>query len=749
MSLVLATPRTGRLGRSFTASLAATLVAAVVLVTGPATPAGATVAQPALLTLAAGLGGTSPGYSTGENNVATRALFGETLAIGDGDGNLYVSEYSTCRIRKVDTAGLVSNIAGTGTCGYTANGAAAASSAINQPLGLAFDGSGNLYFAESGNCLVRKIAASDGVLSTVAGRAPVNGVPQCGFSETGYATYQLLNAPYGVAVNAAGHVFIADGNNCRIRRVNGLTMTTAAGSATCGDSVGTSATTAQLGNVTGLVIDPAGNLYFADAGASRVRKLTFVWGGTNTVTNVAGTGVAGYSGNGIAPLSSQLNHPSGVALTAGGSLVIADKDNCQARVIYLNGLYTSAGGTCGNSGNRVPATTAQLGQIGGVAITPNGDLVISDSSNFQVKVVNRAFNTQAQPGGSSTAVVGYQHTGLTNDWRAYGNSRANGEWTGGDGVFSLPINGKVVWIFGDSYVGTSNASAVGYVRDGHDVNPAAGGNPSTGFFVHNQFVVENPSATPTATFDSQINASAPASFFAVANHESSLEGVWPLSPYVQSNAGAGTVGAFMYRWQVVGGVPVIQDVLFSSVPLSTMAPTAPATIASVAWPTITDAQSGCENKVLFGNAVVPDGSGGLYVYGTESCQSPAAVYVHVAHMIGSTDPTTATWEYFNGIGAGQQEVWESAPKVAGRLQQFGSDGTTLEAINNGWYEMSVAPHGSTYRMVHTTAVNSLNLSDWSGVSRRRLRRSWGRSAPRRSTRIPTPGSPRTTSPAAS
>jgi sugar lactone lactonase YvrE len=211
----------------------------------------------------------------------------------------------------------------------------ATSAQLSSPLGVAVDAAGNLYIADTNNNRIRKV--SGGVITTVAG----NGT--AGFSgDSGPATSIQLNAPSGVAVDTAGNLYIADTNNNRVRKVSDGIITTVAGNGTLGFSGdGGSATSAQLKEPWGVAVDTAGNLYIAEPYSYRVRKVS---GGI--ITTVAGNGTPGISGDGGPATSAELNVPMCVVVDAAGSLYIADLRNNRVRrltmtpvpFIYPNGI---------------------------------------------------------------------------------------------------------------------------------------------------------------------------------------------------------------------------------------------------------------------------------------------------------------------------------------------------------------------------------------------------------------------------
>src|SRR5664280_1427603 len=213
----------------------------------------------------------------------------------------------------------ITTVAGNGTAGFCGDGGPATQACLYGPGGLALDAAGNLYIADRDNNRVRRVAP-DGTITTVAGNGTAG---FCG--DGGPATQACLVAPIGLAVDAAGNLYITDYNNNRVRRMapDG-TITTVAGNGTkgfCGD--GGPATQACLNGPGGLAVDVAGNLYVADHNNSRVRRVA----PDGTVTTVAGNGTAGFCGDGGPATQACLNYPNGLFVDAAGNLYVADYNN--------------------------------------------------------------------------------------------------------------------------------------------------------------------------------------------------------------------------------------------------------------------------------------------------------------------------------------------------------------------------------------------------------------------------------------
>ena len=336
--------------------------------------------------------GTEGFGSSGDNGAATSADLNQPQGVAeDTSGNLYIGDTGNDRIRKV-TNGMITTVAGNGKAGFSGDNGPATSAELAGASGVAVDSAGNLYIADTGNRRVRKVA--NGVITTVAG----NGL----IGDGGPAIGAQLNSPEGVAVDAVGNLYIADFENSLIRKVTNGVITTVAGSATRGFGGDNGpATSAQLDYPDGVAVDSAGNLYFVDSGNNRVRKIS---GGV--ITTVAGNGTQGFSGDNGPAINAELNlynfQPSAVAVDSAGNLYIADAGNDRVRKVTNGTITTVAGnGTQGFSGDNGPATSAQLNQPKGVAVDATGNLYIADEANQRIrKVASGVINTVA---GNGTA----------------------------------------------------------------------------------------------------------------------------------------------------------------------------------------------------------------------------------------------------------------------------------------------------------------------------------------------------------
>ena len=326
--------------------------------------------------------GDGTGGYRGDGGPATAAQLNRPTGVAlDGAGNLYITDRVNHRIRKVDAAGVISTVAGAGRGGYRGDGGPAVAAQLNYPTGVALDGAGNLYIADWGNDRIRKVDSA-GVISTVAGGGSGG--------DGGPATAALLNLPGDVALDGAGNLYIADTLNNRIRKVDAAgVISTVAGDGTRGyGGDGGPATAAQLTFPYGVAPDGSGNLYIVDSSNQRIRKVD----AAGVITTVAGDGTRGYGGDGGPATAALLNFPGGVALDGAGNLYIADSSNDRIRKVDAAGVISTVAGdgTYGFGGDGGPATAAQLNLPGGVALDGAGNLYIADLLNHRIRKVDAA-----------------------------------------------------------------------------------------------------------------------------------------------------------------------------------------------------------------------------------------------------------------------------------------------------------------------------------------------------------------------
>jgi len=343
-----------------------------------------------LITTIAGTG--VQGYN-GDNIPANAAQLNRPQGLAvDAYGNIYFVDLNNCRIRKITIAtGIITTIAGTGTAGYNGDNIPAATATLNYPSAVTLDVNGDIYFTDRGNQRIRKINISTGIITTVAG----NGTG--GYNGDGIAaTAAQLNFPNDVSFDASGNLFIADWFNHRVRKVNKATglISTIAGTGSAGyNGDGIVATTAQIDGPCGIIFDIYGNIYFAEYfNGQRIRKITM---STGLISTIAGTGTAGYNGDGIPATTAQLQGPAYIRFDGAGNLYIGDGQNSRVRKVdKVTGLIsTIAGtGTAGYNGDGIAATTAQLCAPYDIYFDKlNCNVYIGDCNNDRIRKITGGF----------------------------------------------------------------------------------------------------------------------------------------------------------------------------------------------------------------------------------------------------------------------------------------------------------------------------------------------------------------------
>jgi len=358
----------------------------------------------------------------GDGGPATQAVLGNPAGLApDNAGHLYISDYNS-RVRVVNLhTGVITTVAGNGQSGDSGDGGPAAQAQLSTPEALALDNTGHLYIADSYNARVRMVDLHTGVITTVAG----NG--QDGASgDGGPAAHAELSFPKGLALDNAGHLYIADSYNSRVRVVNLHTgvITAVVGNGKQGDSGdGGPATHAQLNEPDSLALDHAGHLYIADSKNERVRVVDLH---TGLITTFVGNGLSGGRGDGGPTTQAELDRPDGLALDNAGHLYIADSRNNRVRVVNLHtGVITAVAGNghSGANGDGEPATQAQLNDPAGLALDNAGHLYIADYNDHSVHMVNLhtgLITNQAQLGGQEGLVLdngGHLYVSDSNDHR--------------------------------------------------------------------------------------------------------------------------------------------------------------------------------------------------------------------------------------------------------------------------------------------------------------------------------------------
>lgn len=322
------------------------------------------------------------GYN-GDNRQATTAELDQDGGVAvDAAGNIYIADYSNFRIRKVATTGIITTIAGTGANGYQGNGGQATAAKISYPECVRVDAIGNVYFTDAGNALVWKVNTS-GIITVIAG------IPGIGaFSGNGGpATAAELNNPVGLAIDNNMNVYVADQVNNQIRKIstNGI-ITAVAGTGAAGFSGnGGSALTAKLNNPTGVAVDNSGNMFIADYMNNVVRKVNT----SGTINAFAGNTIANFNGFGGLADTTELYNPTGVSVSATGNVYIADAGNGVVREVMTTGqMYVIAGIVDDAfSGDGGPAYSAEVNYPFDVMPDINNNVYIADLGNNRIRKI--------------------------------------------------------------------------------------------------------------------------------------------------------------------------------------------------------------------------------------------------------------------------------------------------------------------------------------------------------------------------
>jgi trimeric autotransporter adhesin len=352
------------------------------------------------------------GGFNGDSIQASAALLGSPAAIAfDSNGNLFFTDFGSSRIRRVDkVTGVITTVAGTGEkCAHGYNpcgdGGPATAALLNLPEALALDSAGNIFFADASNNKIRRVDAVTGIISTVAGNGNACANPSTACGDGGAATAAQLNFPEGIAVDAAGNLYVSDTLDHRVRIVSGGNINAFAGNggfcrnptATCGD--GHPATLANLYKPQQVAVDGSGNVYIADTGDHRVRVVS-----SGTINAFAGNGVQGFGGDGGGPTSAMMDLPIGVSVDGSGNVLIADSGNQRVRIVSGGTIQTLAGGGSGGDGGA--ALSAILAGPYTLTEDSSGNLYIADTGNNRIRKVS---------GGTITTIAGTGSAGFSGD----------------------------------------------------------------------------------------------------------------------------------------------------------------------------------------------------------------------------------------------------------------------------------------------------------------------------------------------
>jgi len=325
--------------------------------------------------------GTGKGEFSGDAEKAAEAGLNQPWGmVLDSSGTLFFADQVNCRVRKI-ADGTISTVAGNGTCGYTEDNVAATNAQLNYPTHVALNSSGGLLIADTVNHRIR-LVSSNGNISTLAGTGDMGY-----YGEGIEATKAQLRYPTGIALDGSGNLYIADTYNHAIRKVStDGKISLFAGDTTAGyKGDGGKATAARLRYPTGIALDAAGNLYIADSNNHRIRKVST----DGIITTVAGSGVYGFSGDGGLATEATLGYPDDVYVDKAGNLFIVDTVNSRVRFVGSDGIIrTIAGnGRYGSKGDGGPATAAELRFPAAILMKPDGGLYLADTQNNKIRLL--------------------------------------------------------------------------------------------------------------------------------------------------------------------------------------------------------------------------------------------------------------------------------------------------------------------------------------------------------------------------
>ncbi len=373
--------------------------------------------------------GTGNGGYNGDNIQATTADLNYPHGIAfDKQGNLFIADDYNSRIRKIDVFGVITTVAGNGTQGFFGDTGPATSAMLSAPFGIVLDTLGNIYFSDAGNQRIRKVNASNGVINTIAGTG-VGGYNGDG----GLADTTKLNSPQFIAIDKAQNIYIADASNNRVRKITASTgiMTTVAGNNGITGNVidGIPAVSSELSNPVSVSLDSLGNLYIADYIHQRIRKVNAL----GIISTIAGTGATIYNGDGIPATTATLNYPTGVHVDKYGNVYITDTQNGRLREIFANNTSTTlvnstCNGLCNGSvsstafGGKAPYTFSWTGGLGTGASHSNVcagtyTLTVMDADSLQqisivtitqpapITLTITTIDATCGPNGTASAVV--------------------------------------------------------------------------------------------------------------------------------------------------------------------------------------------------------------------------------------------------------------------------------------------------------------------------------------------------------
>jgi sugar lactone lactonase YvrE len=327
---------------------------------------------------------------TGDGGNANNSELNKPKAIAiDTFGNIYITDYVNERIRKISPSGIISTFAGTGIAGYSGDGGSAVNCQINGANGITTDISGNVYFADEGNKVIRKINLS-GIITTIAGGGT------SGLGDGGLAINAAFGDPTDVGVDNAGNIYVSDISQNRIRKINVVgIITTIAGNGNTGFSGnGGQAVNALLWNPTAIAVDGPGNIYISDGENNSIRKID-ITGVINTIAGYSlwpsGGGGNLNNGDGGYATNAAIGYNEGVAVDAFGNVYISGYHTNRIRKINSSGIITTIAGTgtAGHTGDGGLAVYSSLNLPIGLATDSKGNIYVADMNNNCIRKISK------------------------------------------------------------------------------------------------------------------------------------------------------------------------------------------------------------------------------------------------------------------------------------------------------------------------------------------------------------------------
>lgn len=376
----------------------------------------------------------------------TAPLVLPSAIVFDAHGNLYVAETANHVVRKIDTAGHLTTVAGTTTQGFAGDGTSAATALLDSPQGLAVDAT-NLYIADTHNHRIRKVNLATGIITTMAGNSSAGST-----GDNGPATAATLDMPTALAFDTKGDLYVADVRAHRIRRINSTgTITTVAGTGGQGfEGDGAPAAVALLDFPGGLAVDTNGNLYLSDTHNNRIRRID---ASTGVITTVAGNGALGFAGDSNSAVAARLALPQGLSTDAQGNLYIADTTNHRIRRVdtATGKITTIAGdGTQRFAGDGGAATAASFDSPHTAVFSTEALLTIADTGNQRIRQIDSSSSLHSIAGLGAVTPGSLAISGAP--VFAYGSGRLTAAMNA-----ATPATGNITFL--DNYNGTTSTVA--------------------------------------------------------------------------------------------------------------------------------------------------------------------------------------------------------------------------------------------------------------------------------------------------